>query len=362
MSMLHLVPRKDQSWPISLPSETTLLHNQYRSVPSKQLVKWIILEGGILVHYPSCKDLVQRLDLNNWLLIDRDSGTVCRRSASTLFRPSILVHSFNCNTPGVMSSSSTPGSALLPHFHLLCMEPKAALAWEAAIEHYKLSSSPHMKYTIHDTALSQLPPSLQFDAVVSPANSYAILDGGFDDAISRAWSPQDDYLALTRHAQAHLYATHRGYLPPGQAQVVHNPGPQRGSGKLRYHDGQGWGCRYLILCPTMRMPSACDWDKEVVYECVWSLLNAVERHNASVADGKGGEGGEDPGRGTRIESILMTPLGTGTGRVSYERWARQVVLAIKHWVHSAENPEKFMSREWRDLAVIEAELVLTHRI
>lgn len=241
------------------------------------------------------------------------------------------------------------------------MQPDAALAWEAAVQQYKVSSA-HLKYTIHDSALSQLTPDLRFDAVVSPANSYAILDGGFDDAISRAWSPKDDYLALTRHAQAHLYTTHRGYLPPGQSQIVHIPGQWREEAGLRYHDGKGWGCRYLILCPTMRMPSACDWDKEVVYECVWSLLNAIERHNDSVSVGNGGEAGEERGRGARIESILMTPLAAGTGGVSYEKWARQALLAVKHWIDSVENPEKWMVRDWKDLRRIEAELKLTHGI
>ncbi|KAK9793643.1 putative ADP-ribose 1''-phosphate phosphatase [Seiridium cardinale] len=211
-----------------------------------------------------------------------------------------------------MSSTHTSNTPLLPHLHLLCMDSQAAVAWEAAIAQYQLTSSSHLKYTIHDSALSQLSPSLQFDAVVSPANSYAILDGGFDDAISRGFSPKDDYAALTRHAQAHLYTTHRGYLPPGQCQIVHLPGEWREERKLRYHDGKGWSCRYLILCPTMRIPRPCE--KEVVYECVWSLLNSLERHNDSVADGKGGDAGEETGRGARIESLLMTPLGTGAGR------------------------------------------------
>ncbi|KAH6660947.1 hypothetical protein BKA67DRAFT_598908 [Truncatella angustata] len=260
------------------------------------------------------------------------------------------------------SSTSSSNTPLLPHLHILCMDSAAEQAWEAAVKQYKLNSSPHLKYTIHDCALSQVSSELRFDAVVSPANSYAILDGGFDDAISRAFSPRDDYAALTRHAQAQLYTTHRGYLPPGQCQIVHLPGEWREAARLRYHDGSGWGARYLLLLPTMRVPGRCDWNKELVYECVWSLLNRVERHNDSVAEGRGGEGGEEPGRASAIASLLMTPLGTGTGRVSYERWARQAVLAIKHWVDSVEDPERFMERDWADLARVHAELQLTHNI
>ncbi|ETS75950.1 hypothetical protein PFICI_12894 [Pestalotiopsis fici W106-1] len=256
-----------------------------------------------------------------------------------------------------MASSKLTQSALLPHIHLLCMDSQASIAWENAVQHYKLSSSPHLQYTIHESSLSQLPADLTFDAVVSPANSYAILDGGFDDAISRAFSPRDDYAALTRHAQAHIYTTHRGYLPPGHCQLVSMPGEWREARRLRYHDGAGWGCRYLALCPTMRTPAPCG--REVVYACVWSLLGALERHNDAVASGQG-DAGEETGRAARIESILMTPLGTGAGRVSYEQWARQAVLAVKHWLESMENPERWMKRDWADLARIEAELKLTH--
>lgn len=263
-------------------------------------------------------------------------------------------HEFNMGSDATSSQVS-----LLPHMHILCMEREAAAAWHAAMEHYKLNSSLHVQYTIHDCALSQLSSKLHFDAVISPANSYAILDGGFDDAISRAFSPKDDYAALTHHAQAYLYTTDHGYLPPGQCRIVHLPGEWREEKRLRYHDGTGWGVRYLVLLPTMRMPSRCDWDRELVYECVWSMLNNIERHNDSVADGKGGE---EAGRGSNIRSLLMTPLGTGTGFISYERWARQAALAIKHWLESTENPEKWMRRDWRDLARIEAEIKLTHEI
>lgn len=247
---------------------------------------------------------------------------------------------------------------LLPHIHLLCMDHEAVVAWENALEHYKLTSSPHLRYTIHESSLSQLPADLAFDAVVSPANSYAILDGGFDDAISRALSPRDDYAALTRRAQARLYAAHRGYLPPGQCQLVAVPGEWREGRRLRYHDGTGWGCRYVALCPTMRTPGICA--SEVVYACVWSLLGALERHNDSVAAGGEGGAGEEAGRAAHIGSILMTPLGTGVGRVSYQQWARQAVLAIKHWLDAVENPETWMKRDWADLARIEAEIKLTH--
>ncbi len=37
-----------------------------------------------------------------------------------------------------------------------------------------------------------------------------------------------------------------------------------------------------------------------------------------------------------IKSLLMTPLATGYGRWSAERWAAQTVLAMRHFVEAME--------------------------
>jgi hypothetical protein len=38
---------------------------------------------------------------------------------------------------------------------------------------------------------------------------------------------------------------------------------------------------------------------------------------------------------------LMTPFATGCGLVSPEKWARQMVLALNHYVDAVQNPEKW---------------------
>lgn len=88
---------------------------------------------------------------------------------------------------------------------------------EAAAKH-KLPTS--ITFETHNAALQFVPSSSKFDLVVSPANSYGRLDGGFDVAISRAFSPRNDYLALTRVAQAKLYDEWRGFAPPGTCTLV----------------------------------------------------------------------------------------------------------------------------------------------
>ena len=218
----------------------------------------------------------------------------------------------------------------IPRIHLLFMESHLDDAFAAALAQHPLP--PSVSFEFHRAALQFLPPSVQFDLVVSPANSYGRLDGGFDDAISRAFSPQDDYLALTHVAQARLYDEWRGFAPPGTCTLVRIPEAFEKRSKNK------WGTQFLALCPTMRIPQDVTWDREVVYEAVWSLLCAVDKHNVKVQDGNGAEQVE-------IRSLLMTPMATGCGRVSPERWAQQLILALKHFVDAKDNPRQWSSLE-----------------
>ncbi|KAF5646574.1 hypothetical protein F25303_5385 [Fusarium sp. NRRL 25303] len=227
----------------------------------------------------------------------------------------------------------------VPHIHLLCMEEQFSDAFNVTRKSRKLPDS--VSIEIHNCALSQLSSKVKFDTVVSPANSYGRLDGAFDDAISRQFSPRDDYHALTGVAQAQLYKTWRGFAPPGTCTLVEIPNEFEARSRNVY------GTRRVALCPTMRMPADVRWDKEVVYECIWSLLCAIDNHNRAASEYD------------QIQSVLMTPLATGVGRVSPEKWALQTVLAMKHFVEASENPEKWSSLQWADLGKTCAETQLT---
>ncbi|OJJ68015.1 hypothetical protein ASPBRDRAFT_199713 [Aspergillus brasiliensis CBS 101740] len=220
-----------------------------------------------------------------------------------------------------------PTTNPIPHIHLLCMDEIFIHAFQSILS--TTTTSPQFpKITFHNCSLSYLPPTIHFDAIISPANSYGRLDGGFDDAISRAFSPTTDYLALTRHAQGILYRDYRGYLPPGSCTLISIPG------EFIPRSKNVWGTRYLALCPTMRVPQDVRWDREIVYECVWSLLCAVDRHNSDVERSPNG-------RQSRIDSLLMTPFATGCGFVSPEKWAKQMILALNHYIDAVQNPQKW---------------------
>ena len=96
----------------------------------------------------------------------------------------------------------------------------------------------------------------------------------------------------------------------------------------------------------MRTPENVRWNKEVVYNCVWSLLVAIDNHNAEIA--------ADPGKAARegaraIETVAMTGLATGVGAVSPEVCARQTALAFAHYHEAKAKPEKWGALEWRDI-------------
>ncbi|ORX96711.1 hypothetical protein BCR34DRAFT_578464 [Clohesyomyces aquaticus] len=218
--------------------------------------------------------------------------------------------------------------SLIPSIHLHCMVEDFISAFHSAAETHKLPSS--VSITIHHDRLADLSPSVKFDAIVSPANSYGCMNGGFDDALSRAFSPKDDYLALTRVVQAKLWTEWRGFAPPSSCTLVDlDAGTDEGDPKLAKNQ---WGCKYLALCPTMKVPQLVLWDREVVYECVWALLATVHRHNREVKQGRVIDGSH-----REIKHVLMTPLATGCGGWSPERWAAQTVLAMKHFENEVDS-------------------------
>ncbi|KAE8387727.1 hypothetical protein BDV23DRAFT_120619 [Aspergillus alliaceus] len=227
----------------------------------------------------------------------------------------------------------------IPEITLLCMEDKFITAFNEALPiHWpSFAENPKIKFTVLNFGLHAVPSTTKFQLVVSPANSYGRLDGAFDDAISRKFCrPHHPYDTLTRAAQTVLYEKWRGFAPPGSCTLVPFPKDMEGTNV--------WGCKWVAICPTMRSPNKVSWDREVVYECVWSLLCQLEGWNRDRSE-------------DRIDNILMTPLATGIGGVSPQRWASQLILALKHFVDALERPERWNQLGWADIEgdVIEVE-------
>ncbi|OQD86714.1 hypothetical protein PENANT_c007G04863 [Penicillium antarcticum] len=231
----------------------------------------------------------------------------------------------------------------LPEILLLCMDIDFIEAYNTALKiHWPTHTQTTLKITPINERLNSLPEGTTFDLIVSPANSYGRLDGAFDAAISRTFSPHNDYHALTRAAQGVLYEKWRGFAPPGTCTLIPFPEELKVKGDSN-GNGSGFGCEWVALCPTMREPGAVSWDREVVYECVWSLLGQVEGWNRTLDVDEDGNGKK------RIGRILMPPLAAGVGRVSKERWAAQMVLAMNHFVDALERPARWGALSGRDI-------------
>lgn len=142
------------------------------------------------------------------------------------------------------------------------------------------------------------------DAMVSPANSFGIMDGGLDLAIRDTLG-----FEVQRAAQRVILEKHHGELPVGQAEVVETS-----------HDT--W--RFLVVAPTMRVPENVARTTNA-YVAFRAALFAVARFNAATEESK-------------IESLVCPGLGTGIGAMEPERCATQMVLAFRQVFGPARIP------------------------
>lgn len=147
---------------------------------------------------------------------------------------------------------------------------------------------------IHYGVFEQLPA---FDCMVSPANSFGIMDGGVDAAITRYFGP-----GLMEAVQRRILDEFLGEQPIGTSFIVE-------TGRAAHP--------FLAHTPTMRVPMPIS-RTDNVYVAMWAMLLAVRRHNLA-SDRK-------------IETVACPGLGTGTGRMDMAEAARQMALAYQHFL------------------------------
>ena len=169
----------------------------------------------------------------------------------------------------------------------------------------------------------------------------------FDYFLAKALSP-NNVSAPTGFVQAALYKQWKGFAPPGSCTLI----PLKGSS----FENNPPGCAYIALCPTMRIPGSVTWNREIVYNLMWSILVSLEQHNAAVDDLT------QIGTGVRIRKVVMTGLGTGVGGISSERFAQQMALAVKHFLDASANPEKWSSLSWDNTISYDVEIRRTHAL
>ncbi|EBS9003341.1 phage tail protein [Salmonella enterica] len=149
----------------------------------------------------------------------------------------------------------------------------------------------------------------EFDCMVSAANSFGLMDGGVDAAITTYFGTQ-----LQRRVQKYIIQEYLGEQPVGTAFIT-----ESGDGE------HPW----LVHAPTMRVPLIID-GTDAVYNATRAALLAIFQHNKSVAEYK------------KIKSVVFPAMGAGCGQVPPESVARQMKLA---W-DSFSNPPKAINWQY----------------
>jgi len=169
---------------------------------------------------------------------------------------------------------------------LILVNPNLELchAWQSAFDGYPGVSIVHGRF-------ESLP---EFDCMVSPANSFGLMDGGVDLAITQFFGVQ-----LMERVQAHILREYLGEQPVGTSFIIETG--------HRKHP-------FLAHTPTMRVPMTIA-GTDHVYAAMWAMLLAVHRHNETSP--------------LKIHKVACPGLGTGTGEVPPDEAARQMATAYR---------------------------------
>ncbi|MEK8132903.1 hypothetical protein WMW72_33980 [Paenibacillus filicis] len=133
-----------------------------------------------------------------------------------------------------------------------------------------------------------------WDCLITPGNSYGIMDGGFDLRAAKFFGPE-----LEPRVRSNIFAVHAGIQPVGTSLIVPT-------------DNQNHP--FLSYTPTMRVPMPIVGTINV-FLAMKAALQTISHHN-DFAGGK-----------WRIRKVICPGLGTATGHVSYEVAAYQMRLA-----------------------------------
>lgn len=177
----------------------------------------------------------------------------------------------------------------MPDVQLILVDPNGTLcqAFQAAF-----AELPNV--TVVKGYFEHLP---DFDCMVSAANSFGLMDGGVDAAITRFFGAQ-----LERRVQQHILDAYLGEQSVGTSFIIPTGHPRH---------------PYLAHTPTMRVPMVIA-HTDNVYRAMWAMLLAVRMHNRQT---------DQP-----ITTIACPGLGTATGRVPFAEAARQMALAYRHFL------------------------------
>jgi O-acetyl-ADP-ribose deacetylase (regulator of RNase III) len=209
-------------------------------------------------------------------------------SASTSPTPSEQQEGLKSATGQTSSSSALPS----PEFKLILVDLQEDLV-EALRKAF--AGLPNVEF--HVGRFERL---REFDCMVSAANSFGLMDGGVDAAITRYFGN-----SLMRRVQQHVIEAFDGEQPVGTSFII--------ATNNKKHP-------WLAHTPTMRVPMSIE-GTDNVYLAMKAMLRAVKGHNAAATQ-----------EAHKIKSVACTGLGTFYGKMTFVEAARQMALAYKNFL------------------------------
>lgn len=131
---------------------------------------------------------------------------------------------------------------------------------------------------------------LDIDGIVSPANSFGIMDGGYDAAIIEYFGT-----SLMEKVQDNIKKRYKGIQPVGTALSVLI------SDKVT-----------LLHVPTMLFPRKIA-DARIIFQCMLSTLIEAERND--------------------LKTIVIPAFGSGYGKIDYYDVSRMMRVAYDYYMH-----------------------------
>jgi O-acetyl-ADP-ribose deacetylase (regulator of RNase III) len=183
-------------------------------------------------------------------------------------------------------------------FELILIDPK-----EDICEAWQIEFGKYSDVTIINGYFEQLP---EYDCLVSAANSFGLMDGGIDLAITLFFGDQ-----LQKRVQKHILSEFYGEQPVGTSFIIETKHPK---------------FPFLAHTPTMRVPMPI-WGTDNIYVAMAATLKAVANFNKMSEK--------------KIKKVACCALGMGIGKVPPKQGAKQMALAY----HNFKNVPK--SLNWK---------------
>ena len=163
---------------------------------------------------------------------------------------------------------------------------------------------------------------VEFDCIVSAANSFGLMDGGVDGAITGYFGQQ-----MMKRVQEKIITDYHGEQPVGTSFIIR--------GNEEWNEGKN---KYVAHTPTMRVPMNIR-STENVYQAMKAMLIAVQKFNDKIDDYV-----THPDF-NRINVVACTGLGTFCGEVPFKKAAKDMRMAYDNFL----NPPKIIDWDFANV-------------